>query len=119
MGSDDFLAFWGLYPRKVAKKDAAKAWGQMNEMQRFAALAALPIHVRFWSLAGTSPEFLPYPASWCRGERWEDELQMPRDQNDWWRSGEGIVAKAGQLGVKVRPGESYEDLKARVMAAMR
>lgn len=36
----------------------------------------------------------------------------------WWISNEGIQAKAKELGVEARKGESYNDLKARVSEAL-
>jgi hypothetical protein len=64
--------FWMLYPRRVAKKDAQKAWAQMTEAQRMAAIVACVSWRPIWMAKDV--EFLPYPASWLRGERWEDEL---------------------------------------------
>ena len=64
--------FWTLYPRRVAKKDAQKAWAQMSEAQRMSAVVACANWRKIW--ATKDAEYLPYPASWLRGERWEDEL---------------------------------------------
>lgn len=64
--------FWTLYPRRVAKKDAQKAWAQMSEAQRMSAVVACANWRKIW--AAKDAEYLPYPASWLRGERWEDEL---------------------------------------------
>lgn len=36
----------------------------------------------------------------------------------WWSSNEGIQAKAVELGINIRPGESWGDLKARVSAQL-
>jgi hypothetical protein len=116
---ENFDTFWELYPRKVAKAHARKMWARLSEGQRFAAIHAIPIHVRYWLAAGRDHERIPHPGSWISGERWEDELDMPRDQCDWWRSQKGIEAKAAELSVKIRTGESYEDLKTRILAAMR
>lgn len=37
----------------------------------------------------------------------------------WWSSNEGIEAKARELGIQSRKGETWQDLKARVSAAIR
>ena len=68
----DFLEFWKLYPRRVAKLDAQKAWKKVPEVEQQMALDFLEAMNR---LCGW-PEiaFIPYPASWIRGKRWEDEL---------------------------------------------
>lgn len=116
----DFAEFWSLYPRRVAKKDAERAWIRMTSEHRFAAIQSLPIHIRYWEAAGTSKEFLPYPASWLNGHRWEDELEMPKaPEAAWWKTEKGIEAKACELGMYARPGESHFDLKARILAKER
>jgi hypothetical protein len=120
IGSIDFCRFWILYPRRVAKKDAEKAWSAMTAEQKFAAIESLPIHVRYWTAAGTEKEWLPYPASWLRGERWTDELELPVPKNveaAWWTSETGIMREGLKRGLKPRAGESLQDFKARVAMA--
>lgn len=114
----DFESFWGPYPRKVAKKDAEDAWAKLTPEKKFAALESLPIHVRYWNAAGTAKEYLPYPATWIRGERWTDELEMPEDQAQaqWWKTTAGIAAKAREVGIEPRLGEDWHSLKARILA---
>ena len=118
----DFDTFWMLYPRRVSRKDAQLAWSKLTEAQRFAAIQSLPIHVRYWNAAGTGKEFLPYPATWLRGERWTDELEMPAPMNEmgeWWKTTAGIQRKALSLGMQAKPGEDWHQLKARILAKER
>ena len=68
----EFADFWILYPRRVARKDATKAWGKLTPAQRVAAVTALVEWRRVW--ATKDLDYLPYPATWINGERWEDEL---------------------------------------------
>lgn len=115
---EDFEKFWAAFPRKEAKKDAMKAWLQMDSGQRFAAVASLPVHVRFWNLSGRERQYLPLPATWLRGERWNDELEMPGAKDalgEWWKTPTGILAKARAIGMEARPGEGYLELKARIL----
>jgi hypothetical protein len=122
MTSENFAQFWDLYPRRVSKKDAALAWSKLTLEQQFAALASLPIHVRYWKASGTGGEFLPYPATWLRGERWEDELEMPEpkdEMGEWWKTTSGITRKALAVGIQPRPGEDWHQLKARILAKER
>ena len=73
---DNFDGFWAIYPRRQAKKEAQKAWAKIKPD---AALAQRIIEsVKCWK---SSPEwqksdgrFIPYPASFLNGRRWEDEL---------------------------------------------
>ena len=70
--SIEFSDFWGMYPRRVAKKDARKAWQKISTNQHNQILTALFEWSRIWKDRGEI-EFIPYPASWLNGERWEDE----------------------------------------------
>lgn len=65
-----FNDFWAIYPKKVAKKDAEKAWNRLNAAQKITALEALPAHTRRW----TDPQFMPHAATWLNGERFDDVL---------------------------------------------
>jgi hypothetical protein len=114
----DFGIFWAVYPRHVAKKDAEKAWKKLTSEQKVAAMDALPKHIERWS----DPEFIPYPATWLNGCRWEDELERQKPklapvERAWWTSNEGVERKARELGLQARAGEGWAQFKARVMAA--
>ena len=70
-----FDLFWSLYPRKVAKADAVKAWeklGPDDELQRgiFEAVK-LQTKSRQWA----NREYVPYPATWLNGKRWNDVVE--------------------------------------------
>lgn len=67
-----FEDFWVLYPRHEAKKDARKAWERVDAARHVEILTALAAW-RPYLLARES-SFIPLPATWLRGERWEDEL---------------------------------------------
>ena len=114
----DFQDFWNLYPRRMARVMAERAWVKMTETERFTAVESLPVHIRYWEAAGTTKEFLPYPATWLNQKRWADELEMPKPKvsDDWMRSKSGIEAKAKELGITPKLGEDWYSLKARIMA---
>jgi hypothetical protein len=67
-----FDKFWSAYPRKVAKEDARRAWNKLalpfTEFEKL--MAALSAAKVTW----TEERFIPYPATWINGRRWEDEL---------------------------------------------
>jgi hypothetical protein len=67
----DFQDFWCLYPRRVARKDALKAWSRLSPAQQVEAITALVIWRRVW--AKKELDYVPYPATWLNGERWTDE----------------------------------------------
>jgi hypothetical protein len=73
---DGFTSFWAVYPKRHAKKDAMKAWGQLRPS---AELQAAIMDALAWQIPGwTDLTYAPLPASYIRGERWTDEpLAVP------------------------------------------
>lgn len=69
-----FSDFWAKYPRKVAKKDAEKAWRQVDPSEHQKILSAIEKQRRSEQWKKSAGQFVPYPASWLNGERWNDEL---------------------------------------------
>ena len=71
-----FDLFWLMYPRKVAKLAASKAWAKLTAAECEKALAVLPDHIASWS--DRSMEHVPHAASWLNGHRFDDELTPAR-----------------------------------------
>ena len=114
-----FEEFWSLYPRKVAKADARKAWLKLTEQQQLDACKAISNHIEYWKVKQTDLEYIPYPASWVRAERWEDELviepKKQKESKEWMFSNEGIEAKAKEIGVVSNGYDTYASLKQKCM----
>ena len=74
-----FLEFLSYYPRREAKRDALKAWGQMKvtDDEWVAILAALDWQVRSEQWQKDGGAYVPLPATYLRGRRWEDEQPRP------------------------------------------
>ena len=70
----DWETFWSVYPRKTGKQNAEKAWNKLSTIDREHAVQHIHHHVRHWQAAGTAPQFIPHPATWLNGRRWQDEL---------------------------------------------
>lgn len=68
-----FTDFWTLYPKRVARFDAEKAWKKLTAVQRVEALTALCSWRSVWIAEGRG-QFVPHAATWLNGQRWEDEL---------------------------------------------
>lgn len=67
-----FEQFYASYPRREARKDAEKAWRQVNGDKHInAILAALQWQVPDYM--SRERHFRPLPATYLRGERWTDE----------------------------------------------
>ena len=66
---DDFEKFWNLYPKKVAKADALKAWNKATKRKTADELLKL---TKLYA-EGKLPDitYIPYPASWLNKELYE------------------------------------------------
>ena len=117
-----FDNWYSMYPRKVCRHDAEKAWARLKYDEKLAAIKSLPEHLQFWRIAGTDRNYIPHPATWLNGRRWEDEIEMPdieRRVTAWWTTDAGILEKGRECGISPRPGEEMGQFKARVAASVR
>jgi hypothetical protein len=114
-----FDEFWMLYPRKVAKASARKAWQKLTELQQLEAAKAIETHCQYWKAKETALEFIPHAGTWINQERWEDELviEPKKEKIDkrWMFSNEGIEAKARELGVIGTGYDTYDTLKQKCL----
>lgn len=70
----DFEEFYAAYPRKVGRAKAAAAYAKARQLAEPAAiLGGLRTAIAGWKAKGTKREYIPHPASWLGGERWNDE----------------------------------------------
>lgn len=78
-----FDEFWAAYPRKVAKGTARGAW--VKALKRGISAehitAAATRAAAQWRAAHTEPRFIPHPATWLNGERYDDEPEQTPAQN--------------------------------------
>ncbi len=120
---DDFDSFWSLYPKKVAKADARKAWAQTKdirpELTNLLNAVKAACKTESWMKSGGA--FIPYPATWLRGERWDDihEVTLPNVVNEkpWHETATGIELKGKELGLDPSQFESFPHFKVAVMRA--
>lgn len=78
---EGFVRWYDAYPLKVAKQDALKAWMQLlpdAALMRVIcdAIGRQVLARHFENLEGISNP--PYPATWLRARRWEDEIKPAR-----------------------------------------
>lgn len=73
---DGFEKFWAAYPKKVAKQDALKAWKQVKPNEATQALMLKAIERSKGSNQWREKQYIPFPATWLRGRRWEDESEV-------------------------------------------
>ena len=118
-----FQTFWTLYPRKVAKRAAEKAWNRLNKQEQEEALKALPNHIKYWQLKDTDKEYICHAQTWLNQGRWEDEIDLTekvvkKPQLPWYSSEELTLAKCRELSITPYAGESFAQLRSRIQASM-
>ena len=73
---DGFERFWKAYPRRLGKQDASKAWKKLqpDEALTKTILEAIDRHKATDGWRKAEGQYIPYPATWLNGKRWEDEI---------------------------------------------
>lgn len=75
----EFLKFWENYPKKKSKQEALRAWLKLKpdpELQT-EILQAIENSKLDPQWLKNNGDYIPLPASWLNGKRWEDELEIP------------------------------------------
>ena len=76
---DRFDTFWKHYPRKVSKPNALKAWIKIKPDDELTKTIISAISKQ--NLSAKEEQFIPHPASWLNGRRWEDEVKVASTPN--------------------------------------
>jgi hypothetical protein len=78
----DFEEFWKIYPRKVAKGEARKAWLTTTSIRPPIADLLKAVYAARASKQWLKDdgEYIPHPATWLRQERWEDQHEVDLSQ---------------------------------------
>ena len=82
----EFEVFWAAYPRHTGKQDAYKAFVKLKPDEALMAAILAGIEKQKQSAQWTKDggQFIPHPATWLNGCRWEDEVPkaVPKWAND-------------------------------------
>lgn len=72
---DGFAQFWKLYPRKVDKAKAEKAWNKLDLTPGLFTEICTAVAKQATSLdwLKSGGQYIPHPTTWLNGRRWEDE----------------------------------------------
>ncbi len=90
-GQDDdpdprFTEFWAVYPRRVGKPRARKAWRAAMRRRDDPDLI-IKAAVRYRDDPRRDPEYTAHPSTWLNDERYNDEPALPgNDNDDFWES---------------------------------
>lgn len=112
-GPPEFDLFWDEYPKKEGKKYAMKCWDRLKVMEKWMALAAIPLHVKKWKLEGRDRQFIPDCSSWLNQARFEDEIDLtPLGA----ASASHVAAKLPEKGERAVMPDSVKALLAKMRA---
>jgi hypothetical protein len=77
----EFKEFWRLYPRKIGKGDAEKAWKKITNpiITLFKIRDALKWQCESDQWRKNNGEFIPHPSTYLNQRRWEDEPAAQRE----------------------------------------
>lgn len=68
-----FEKFWTVYPRHEGKQNAKKAFDKLHVDDALLETLINAIVKQKQSVQWSDPQFVPHPATWLNGRRWEDE----------------------------------------------
>lgn len=115
-----FDELWGMYPRKVSKRVAQKAFERLPQAEQALALATMPNHLAYWKANDTQLAYIPHLASWLNAYRFEDEIVIEppkvnkRPELPWYSSEELTARKASEIGCPAYAGEGWQQWRARI-----
>jgi len=82
---DRFNRFWNEYPKKLGRSNAANVFHRLNPDRELfdTMMNALKIHKK--SQQWQNLQFVPNPANWLLGRRWEDDIlpEIKQQKNDF------------------------------------
>jgi hypothetical protein len=81
-----FAMFWEVYPKKIKKQDARRAWAKA--VKRTDAHKIIDVVERY-PFDRNRPKYIPYPASWLNAGCWEDDLEAVAAAHQEPRSASG------------------------------
>lgn len=70
-----FEEFWKVYPRRVAKQTALKAFSKACKTEADYVAIMSGLRDALPGLMEKDPTYIPHPATWLNQRRWEDEPQ--------------------------------------------
>jgi len=88
---DTFNLFWKAYPRKQGKADAVKAWLSIKANDKLIHDIMIDLkHKIDADIQWQDKQYIPLPASYLRGEKWNDEINpipvkaptLPKNDDD-------------------------------------
>lgn len=73
-----FDKFWACYPRREGKQMAKKAFLKIAPDDDLLETMLVAVQRQKQTDQWSDPRYIPHPATWLNGRRWEDEVTQPR-----------------------------------------
>jgi hypothetical protein len=89
--ADGFERFYSAYPRKKGRAEAQRAWRKVNPEEVDLIFARLEL-LKLGEWNGKDLQYIPYPATWLNGRRWEDDIETGGTNGTKSRTHAGAVA---------------------------
>ena len=98
---DAFNLFWNVYPNKQGKKKAMESYTKAYKTQSLPddLLDIIKKWVQTDNWKNEGGKYIPLPATWLNGERWDDELPKQKDAGVY-------VPRSGDNGLKFDVGSN-------------
>jgi hypothetical protein len=92
-----FDMFWKEYPIKKSKPDAEKAFNKLNPDDSLLKkiLSAIERAKKSQDWLKDNGQYIPFPATWLNGRRWEDELKIEHKTESDYPSCEKVMRDQG------------------------
>jgi hypothetical protein len=81
-----FERFWAVYPKKVGKEAARRAFLKVK-VPTNTLIAAISAQKRSTQWTRDNGRYIPNPATWLNQGRWEDVLETPVEETSGWTMG--------------------------------
>ena len=115
-----FDVFWSVYPKHEAKQAAKKAFDKLKPDE--ALVQTMVTAIEKWKQTDQWQEnggqFIPYPATWLNGRRWEDDVPEKRKTK---AAAKPVIAQQYTQRDYSQPVEagSYDDFMDRLSSLMK
>lgn len=111
--SEAFAIFWKLYPKKVSKADAVKAWTKIRKDMVPTIMQALALHCSCEQWVKDDGKFVPNAATWLNKQKWEDEVKPYVAGSNAGTSGNGRPSLVDQVRNRSAERQADRDREAR------
>ncbi len=84
-----FERFYNAYPRKVGRYTAEKGFKKLSNKEREEAYKGLKNYLKYWKVTETEKQYIPHPSTFINQKRWEDEIDIPKEKEEYKRDATG------------------------------